>query len=84
MKPTKPPTAIGLTIPLGPATIGPKCEHSGGQWIVSWDDQLFAFDPNSQMQKDIWLDAMERKGKGKEALAALRWLCWQCGTIQDP
>lgn len=59
-----------------------KCDHKQGRWAVELEDgKLYGFDPATQFQKDAWLG--EQKDE-KEAMARLRWICFECGTVQQP
>lgn len=62
----------------------PKCEHKGGQWVVVYKNTLRLFDPPTQLQKDIWLSVAKTEKTREARLAALRWRCHTCGTVQVP
>lgn len=65
---------------------GPRCEHNNGIWRFKdpVDGSLNGFVHSSQLQKDIWLGDMRAKGLEAAALGALRWFCFECGTLQEP
>ena len=66
---------------------GDRCEHKeagGGRWLVEWEGKLYQFEHATQMQKDIWLDQVRNEGRYEEAVKALRWFCFECGTVQMP
>lgn len=69
-------------VPLTTPARAAKCEHEHGQWLAEVDGVLYAFSPPTQMQKDIWL----RQGRQHKQLreSMLRWLCRECGTVQEP
>lgn len=74
-----------LQSPLAHAPAGGKCTHdvTKGQWLVSWEGELYSIQPSSQLQKDIWLS--EAKGQtGQDQVDKLRWFCHLCGNIQMP
>lgn len=44
-------------------------------------------DPPTQMQKDIWyVDGRDTGGEAEvtKRMKMLRWLCWECDTVQLP
>jgi hypothetical protein len=54
-----------------------------GCWVVRHPTGAhFCFSPNTQVQKDVWLDA--RAEEYEFRLALLRWYCFHCGTVQVP
>lgn len=75
-----------------------KCPHARGRWLFAWEGGLYAFEPATQMQKDIWLGEclspgpkvlggrglIDKIGTQKARLQALRWRCFECGTVQMP
>jgi hypothetical protein len=64
---------------------GPKCDHSRGQWIALVDGQYYSIQPNNNLTMHFWVrEAGEQLGGEEQARACLRWLCHQCGTIQEP
>lgn len=63
--------------------LGPKCDHNSGRWLVEAGGAIYCFDPPTQLQKDFWIG--ERGGADrKRRMAMLRWLCFDCGTVQKP
>jgi len=69
--------------------LGPKCDHrvTDGRWLVLKDNEIFMFDPSTQMQKDVWLSEGKDKGGEEEherRIKMLRWLCYRCNNIQEP
>lgn len=64
---------------------GPKCDHARGQWLALLDGYYFSIQPNNNLTMGFWVDeAAEQLGGKEKARACLRWLCHQCGTIQEP
>lgn len=83
--PNTPPAKNYLVEVTQPIPIGEKCEHtSAGFWLVAWGSKLYTFDPPTQLQKDIWLGDSKRIVGEETAIAALRWCCRQCCTVQVP
>lgn len=61
-----------------------KCNHNNenGQWCVVWEDICYTIQPATQFQKDIWVRSAKRQIDNPEQY--LRWLCHECGNIQEP
>lgn len=73
------------------ADIAPRCDckqGTNGRWLFEHDGRLYGFDPPTQMQKNVWLSGNPEwtpGPRGEEArIAALRWACFGCGTVQMP
>jgi len=68
--------------------LGEKCQHSvtDGRWMVLKGEEVFVFDPPTQMQKDFWLIEGEDRSKEEHErrIGQLRWICFQCNNIQEP
>lgn len=65
---------------------GEKCVHAttDGRWLVKEKDGYYAFDPPTQMQKDIWLGEARNAKEKEKRIKKLRWLCFSCNNIQEP
>jgi len=65
---------------------GEKCNHAvtDGRWLVKKKDGYYAFDPPTQMQKDIWLGEARNTKEKERRVKMLRWLCFSCNNIQEP
>lgn len=74
-----------------PTKYGERCDHgpSTGQWIVKDDDgTIYFINPSTQMQKNLWMDSAINLGYiSKDDVERfrqhLKWLCHDCGTIQE-
>ena len=62
-----------------PPPWGEKCSHTRGQWLVEWEGKFYSFAPPTQLQKDVWLSQ-----DPDVRILLLRWLCYECNTIQMP
>lgn len=61
-----------------------KCSHQNkGQWLVLWGS-YYAILPANNLQKDFWFSEAQKEVGKEKAMAALRWLCHECGTVQLP
>jgi hypothetical protein len=80
---TKPPAADYLFPVPEPRQEGPKCQHTKGQWIIVWEGKQYAIVPSNNLQMNTWLNVAERK-LGRNLQDCVKWLCWECGTIQIP
>jgi len=82
-----------------PPSPGARCSCPGvtvswqtGQWAVKLNDEFHVFSPPTGLQKDIWLtahsgitdDSDEAAYIKSIKIGALRWWCWNCGTVQEP
>jgi hypothetical protein len=84
------PPAKEMLVQIGASrSKGEKCQHAAtdGYWLVEWGGKLYQFADMTQMQKDSWLSTVrydEGEKRYEEAVKALRWFCYQCGTVQMP
>lgn len=64
----------------------PTSPKGGGQWVVQApkDTRIWSFDPNTQLQKDLWLSTRDGDAGKEERIALLRWYCFTCNTVQMP
>lgn len=56
----------------------PNMMMPSGAWVVEHEKKFYTFDPQTQLQKDIWLGV-----KGANT-TMLRWYCFSCKTVQTP
>lgn len=63
---------------------GPICQHeTQGQRVVVNEGEVFVFEPPTNMQAGIWLQSKHDGLSTETKEAMIRWLCYECGTIQE-
>jgi hypothetical protein len=69
---------------------GEKCscvpdeKRASGRWLVLYSGNLYGIEPNTQLEKDSWLQSAKCTISEETAIAMLRWWCFSCRTVQTP